>query len=342
MIKALLLAASLSYSAGSALAFDPPAITGQCLSCHGADGKSELPHVPIIHGQQVEYLRNALKEYRDGHRTHGRAEVMASFMDGLQDSEIAALAAWFGSQSAPGTGSVLREADAAPQASIALSEPLVTAAPVDTDRVVYIDEQEGWQRVVGADHNRDYFLINSYVESERFLTFCSIASMAAVLNSLNVSRPLDPARYPYLYFTQDNIFTLANQEIQTFEDVVTRGLVLENVGKFLEHLQVEPTVLFAEDHSIDDMRAAIIEGLDQADQRVIVNYNRATVGQKGSGHVSPIGAYDSATDSVLVLDVARYKYPPAWVPMAMLHQAMLSVDSDSKRSRGLVVVRNPR
>jgi hypothetical protein len=71
---------------------------------------------------------------------------------------------------------------------------------------------------------------------------------------------------------------------------------------------------------------------------VIVNYDRAVLGQNGSGHVSPIGAYDEETDSVLVLDVARYKYPPVWVPFSTMFDAMQSVDTGSNRSRGIVVV----
>ena len=44
--------------------------------------------------------------------------------------------------------------------------------------------------------------------------------------------------------------------------------------------------------------------------------------QSGTGHFSPAAAYDAATDSVLVLDVARFKYPPHWVPLPLLHAAV--------------------
>lgn len=40
---------------------------------------------------------------------------------------------------------------------------------------------------------------------------------------------------------------------------------------------------------------------------------RAKLGQSGSGHFSPIGAFDRDTDMVLIMDVARFKYPPHWV-----------------------------
>jgi hypothetical protein len=39
-----------------------------------------------------------------------------------------------------------------------------------------------------------------------------------------------------------------------------------------------------------------------------------------------------------MLDVARYKYPPAWVKAADLWQAMNTEDSDAQAKRGFVVV----
>jgi hypothetical protein len=41
---------------------------------------------------------------------------------------------------------------------------------------------------------------------------------------------------------------------------------------------------------------------------------------------------------VLLLDVARYRYPSVWVPVEALWRAMRTLDSDSGLSRGLVVV----
>lgn len=37
---------------------------------------------------------------------------------------------------------------------------------------------------------------------------------------------------------------------------------------------------------------------------------------------------------VLILDVARFKYPPHWVPLALLWEAMDSVDEATGQHRG--------
>jgi glutathione gamma-glutamylcysteinyltransferase len=81
------------------------------------------------------------------------------------------------------------------------------------------------------------------------------------------------------------------------------------------------------------------EGRDGQLRHVLVaSYNRQTLGQSGTGHFSPIGAYDSASDSVLILDTARFKYGAHWVSLPLLYEAMKSVDPDSGRSRGYILL----
>lgn len=56
--------------------------------------------------------------------------------------------------------------------------------------------------------------------------------------------------------------------------------------------------------------------------------------QTGTGHFSPIGGYHAGTDMALILDVARFKYPPHWVPLKLLWEAMDTVDDASGFRRG--------
>lgn len=321
--------ASLMFAAAPALAEVKTLVDAQtCLSCHSVDGVAHIDHIPIIHGQSETYLHNALHAYKSGQRTGGTADVMQAVAAQLTDAQIDQLAGYFGTDAS-----------------------VVTTAPIDhlilastegaDDRLVYLTSEEGGQRVIESQFNRDYFKVEPYVESEKFLTFCSIATMAAILNSYEdkLQRPIDTARYPYPYFTQDNIFNEDNQKVKSFEGVVTDGLTLDQIGQFLTHLDVKPLTIFADENDTAQMRNAIIEGLSDPDVRVILNYNRGIVGQDGGGHVSPLVAYHQPSDSMLVLDVAGYKYPPAWIPMDLLYEAMKDPDSASNRSRGLAMVR---
>lgn len=60
--------------------------------------------------------------------------------------------------------------------------------------------------------------------------------------------------------------------------------------------------------------------------------------QTGSGHFSPIGGYHTESDMVLILDVARFKYPPHWVPLSLLWEAMNTVVEVTGRHRGYAYI----
>ena len=60
---------------------------------------------------------------------------------------------------------------------------------------------------------------------------------------------------------------------------------------------------------------------------MIVNYLRKALGEQKGGHISPLAAYDAKTDRFLILDVARYKYPPVWVKTADMFAAMNTPDA---------------
>jgi Phytochelatin synthase len=80
--------------------------------------------------------------------------------------------------------------------------------------------------------------------------------------------------------------------------------------------------------------------LGEEGRAVIVNYLREGLGQQRGGHHSPLAAYDPETDQFLILDVARYKYPPVWVSASKLFDAMNTPDrGNQNRTRGYVLVR---
>ena len=76
-----------------------------------------------------------------------------------------------------------------------------------------------------------------------------------------------------------------------------------------------------------------------ADHFVIINYLRMAIGQERGGHISPLAAYEAKTDRFLILDVARYKYPPVWVAASDLFDAMNTPDADNEnKTRGYVLI----
>lgn len=91
--------------AGTAAAQDQPALTGNpangkslsytCLGCHGIPGyRNAYPNysVPKLEGQHQEYIIAALKEYKNGDRSHLTMHAQAS---SLSDQDMADIAAFF-------------------------------------------------------------------------------------------------------------------------------------------------------------------------------------------------------------------------------------------------------
>lgn len=207
--------------------------------------------------------------------------------------------------------------------------------------LVYLDTPQGEQRLLRAERSHQFFSVLPYLETQENLAFCGPASIAATLNSLGVARPPASTLKPYPFFTQDNIFNAATEAIKRREAVATRGMTLAELAAFLDALGVHAEARHADTLDLAQLRALVEASLADRDRRLIVNYDRRLLEQAGAGHQSPLAAYDRASDSALLLDVAKFKYPPVWVKLTDLLAAMQSVDSDSGKSRGLVVVTRP-
>ena len=76
-----------------------------------------------------------------------------------------------------------------------------------------------------------------------------------------------------------------------------------------------------------EMKEIILKSLSNPNSRVLVNYHRTWLGQVGGGHFSPLGAYDPASDSMLIMDVAKYKYPPVWAKTSQLYHSLSTIDT---------------
>ena len=78
-----------------------------------------------------------------------------------------------------------------------------------------------------------------------------------------------------------------------------------------------------------EVRSIFKKALKDEDTRIIINYDRGgiTQGPMGHGHFSPIAAYNHEKDAFLIMDVAKYKYPPVWAPTAKLFGGIATLDS---------------
>jgi cytochrome c553 len=88
--------------AAAAAAPKAPKQVAPCIACHGENGlgvDGMTPKPPMLAGQHVDYLEQALTSYRNGRRKNVVMDSMAQLLTSDEDVKIAA--AYFAQQSSP-------------------------------------------------------------------------------------------------------------------------------------------------------------------------------------------------------------------------------------------------
>ena len=186
-----------------------------------------------------------------------------------------------------------------------------------------------------------YFPLTEVFRSQSEPAFCGISSLCMILNCVSA----DPTvvhgergiwKGPWRWYHEDLLDCC-----KPLEDVKKNGISMEELDCLAQCNGLETTPRRICKSDVDDFREMLKQLCRQAGQPqeyIIANYDRKILGQTGSGHFSPIGAYEAEKDMVLILDVARFKYPPHWVALESLVDAMASVDADSEQPRGYIAL----
>lgn len=205
--------------------------------------------------------------------------------------------------------------------------------------LIALDSPEGEHRLEESKAKKNVFTLFRYFENQENLAYCGPASAVCVLNASGIARPVSSTHGEYRLFTQSNFFTPAVEAIIPSSAVSRMGMTLEQLGNALRAHGVEAESVFASESSQDVFRRQAVEILSSGKGFILVNYLRKSIGQESGGHISPCAAYHEKSDSFLILDVSKYKYPPVWVSTKDLWRAMSEgVDGASSKSRGYVVL----
>jgi hypothetical protein len=82
-----------------------------------------------------------------------------------------------------------------------------------------------------------------------------------------------------------------------------------------------------------------MEACERGRQLIIANYfSETAIGSGDYGHFSPVAAYDTRQDRVLVMDVWRFEYEPYWIPVAKLVEGMMSASRITGEPRGYLTI----
>lgn len=204
--------------------------------------------------------------------------------------------------------------------------------------VVYWDSAAGKTLRARIPADADYWQLSPTFAVQITQTYCSVASAITVLNAMPIKKPVDPDYAPYAYFTQSNYFTPEVKKVIGPQTVLAMGMTREQMAETLALHGVKTKSIAGDTLNDEELRTLLQKALGDDGQFVLINYLRATLGQVGGGHWSVLAAFDTQSDSALILDVAKYKYPPVWVGIHALRQAIATIDTTSNKARGLVIV----
>ncbi|MFM0212751.1 phytochelatin synthase family protein [Paraburkholderia sediminicola] len=204
--------------------------------------------------------------------------------------------------------------------------------------LVALAQPAGQKRLMASAHNQSYWPLSQYFETQRNEAYCSVATSVMALNALGIRRP-ESTQYPdFPYFSQEDFFRRIDPQVANAAQVSKEGMTLDQLSAALSTFPVEVKKFHAGDLTLGQFRDLIRDTTGHSHRFALLNFRRVEIGEAGGGHWSPLAAYDAASDSALLLDVARYKYPAVWVPVTQLYAAAQAVDNVSGLSRGMVIV----
>ena len=212
----------------------------------------------------------------------------------------------------------------------------------ETPDIIYWDTATGKVLRARIPADADYWQLIPTFAEQISQSYCSVASAITVLNAMSIKKPVDPRYAPYSYFTQSNFFSPQASKIIRPQTVLSMGMTREEVMGTLAANGAHANSVAGNTFTDDSLRDLLARALGDDGQFVLANYLRASLGQHGYGHWSVLAAYDRESDHVLILDVAKYKYPPTWVSISALHRAIATTDATSGKPRGLVLVSMPK
>lgn len=206
--------------------------------------------------------------------------------------------------------------------------------PVNVDplpaALIALDSGAGQRLLIESEARADYQVLADHFVIQSRRAYCGVASTVMVHNALrqHASR-MDQASY----------FRHAGAERMAPVRTSLKGMSLRELSEGLRSHGFRATTVYANEIDAEAFRERMVRNLRTPEDLLLVNYQRAALGQRASGHISPVAAYHAGSDRVLVLDVAAYRHASAWVPTKTLWQAMRQpLNPRTSRTRGFVEV----
>ncbi|CAF3311705.1 unnamed protein product [Rotaria socialis] len=192
-----------------------------------------------------------------------------------------------------------------------------------------------------TDGLHGYFSLAETFHTQAEPSYCGPGTLSMVLNSLNI----DPGHIwkgNWRFFDEHTLRTCDKRKPKDdpLKNVIEEGITFEEFLYLAECNGASAIPFLASNTTRAQFFSAILTACTRRldDVRLVCSYNRSTLQQTGTGHFSPIAGYHSQEDLVLILDVARFKYPSHWIPIELLWESMCAIDSVTGKSRGFYLI----
>jgi len=201
-----------------------------------------------------------------------------------------------------------------------------------------IEGREIFASAMSTGGTSAFFSLIEQLQTQPEPAYCGLTTLVIILNALAV----DPRRSwkgPWRWYEESMLNCCVD-----LEEVKATGITFSTFACLAKCQGLDVHAVHGSDSTVDEFRQVVKETCTSSSTQklpssfLVVSYTRKVLGQTGTGHFSPIGAYDEASDNVLILDTARFKYGPHWVPLQLIFEALIPEDPDTLKSRGYVVL----
>ncbi|KAF9966442.1 hypothetical protein BGZ70_002330 [Mortierella alpina] len=188
-----------------------------------------------------------------------------------------------------------------------------------------------FREMILAGTGECFFRLCTSFNTQSDPAFCGVSSLSMVLNALEID-PRRQWRGVWRWYSDEQLDCCASV------DVMKQKGITFNQFSCLARCHARVVTKRANRHTLEEFRRDIQAVASSDESHLVLSFSRAALGQTGSGHFSPIGGYHAGEDKVLVLDTARFKYPPFYATVTELWNSLLPKDPETGLCRGYFLI----
>ena len=219
--------------------------------------------------------------------------------------------------------------------------------------LIALNSEEGRNMLLSCKNLNLYFSLAEQFMNQSDPAYCGVTTLAMMLNVYKQ----DPSSLRWkggwrFYADEQSVLSHCTCYLNHPQYIKRKGITMEEFQTLTQCHKIPVQTFYASNTSYEQFQSHIqhIFSHDynnnnndnhQEDQYVVVSFARSKLEQTGDGHFSPLAAYHEPSNQVLLLDVARFKYTPYWIPLETLYNAMTEIDAVTQKSRGWFLFSTP-